>query len=97
MTTHHEQLKASHGLVVTDFSLYCFTPLTVSFITRLAPLAMPIIHHHFTPKPIAMGTSIAEQCAAGQPLGFPSASDVLSNSNLIPASDVRRHPSGASA
>jgi predicted N-acetyltransferase YhbS len=39
----------------------------------------------------------AEQGAAGQPLGFPSASDVLSNSNLNPACDVRRHPSGASA
>ena len=40
---------------------------------------------------------IAEQGAVGQPLGFPSASDVLTNSNLNPASDVRRHPSGASA
>lgn len=44
-----------------------------------------------------IGTPIAEQGAAGQPLGFPSASHVLSNSNLNPASDVRRHPSGASA
>jgi hypothetical protein len=58
---------------------------------------MPIIHHQFTPRPIAMGTSIAEQGAAGQPLGFPSASDVLSNPNLNPAANVRRHPSGASA
>ncbi len=39
----------------------------------------------------------AEQGAAGQPLGFPSASDVLTTSNLNPASNVRRHPSGASA
>ena len=39
----------------------------------------------------------SEQGAAGQPLGFPSASAVLSNSTLNPASNALRHPSGASA